>query len=66
MKKQDAIQAFGTPSKLARAIGITPQAVYQWPEELTDIIRDRVIAAAVREGIYGPKGTEVSDGTISV
>ena len=48
MKKTDAIKKFGSATKLARAIGITPQAVVQWPDELTPAIEDRVIAAIVR------------------
>ncbi len=51
MKKQDAIRIFGTGTKLAHAIGISPQAVYQWPEELTAALNDRVIAAAIRENL---------------
>lgn len=31
--KQQAIQAYGgNASALARALGITPSAIYQWPE----------------------------------
>ena len=48
MKKSDAISKFGSATKLARAIGITPQAVIQWPEELSPALEDRVIAAIVR------------------
>ena len=48
MKKTDAISKFGSATKLARAIGITPQAVIQWPEELSPALNDRVIAALVR------------------
>ncbi|WP_081579079.1 Cro/CI family transcriptional regulator [Leptospirillum ferriphilum] len=50
MKKNDAIRAFGSVSELARAIGITPQAISQWPDELTPAMKDRVIAALVRTG----------------
>ncbi len=48
MTKQEAIKLFGTATKLARAIGICPQAVYQWPEVLTPLLNDRVIAAMTR------------------
>ncbi len=51
MKKTDAIRAFGTPKELADAINITRQAIYQWPEELSAAIADRVLAAAFRKGI---------------
>jgi transposase-like protein len=31
--KTEAIEAYGgNASELARALGITPQAIYQWPE----------------------------------
>jgi DNA-binding transcriptional regulator YdaS (Cro superfamily) len=61
MKKKDVIKLFGSLSNLARAIGISPQAVSQWPDELTPAIRDRVIAAAVRigcplTGVQKPEG----------
>jgi hypothetical protein len=32
MKTQNLINIFGTASSLARFLGITPHAVYQWPE----------------------------------
>lgn len=50
MNKQNAINLLGgTPTKAARAIGITSQAVQRWPGELTDKIRDRVEAALARQ-----------------
>lgn len=51
MRKITAIEAFGSASTLARAIGIAPQAVYQWPEHLSPKVADRVVAAALRSGI---------------
>jgi len=30
VKKQDAIQFFGNSVKMAKALGTTPQAIYQW------------------------------------
>ena len=48
MTKQEAIKLFGTATKLARAIGICPQAVYQWPDILTPLLNDRVMAAMMR------------------
>ena len=48
MTKTEAIRMFGTATRLARAIGITPQAVYQWPEVLTPALNDRVMAAMMR------------------
>lgn len=34
MKKETAIKAFGSPAALARALGISPAAVYQWGEDV--------------------------------
>ena len=48
MRKTDAIKIFGSASELARAIGISPQAVYQWPDELSRALEDRVLAATHR------------------
>lgn len=49
MKKSEAIQALGgTVTSAAREVGITPQAVGQWPDELPPAIRDRVQAALYR------------------
>ena len=49
MNKQQAIDMLGgKPSKAAKAIGITPQAVNGWPEELSDRIRDRVELAFIK------------------
>ena len=49
MTKTEAIRMFGTATRLARAIGITPQAVYQWPPVLTRALEDRVLAALARK-----------------
>jgi hypothetical protein len=51
MKKSEAIDLLGgTTSAAAKAIGISPSAVSQWPddEDLSDAIRDRVQAALWR------------------
>jgi transposase-like protein len=49
MLKTDAIEALGgTVAATAREVGITPQAVGQWPDELPPAIRDRVQAALWR------------------
>ena len=50
MKKSDAIALFGTQTNLARALGISPQAVSQWPHLLTQGQIDRIIGAAIRLG----------------
>lgn len=50
MKKHEAIHLLGgTISKAAKAIGIMPQAITQWPEELPGRIADRVIAALAKQ-----------------
>lgn len=51
MKKSEAIQLFGSQSNMARALGITRQAVWQWPEDLSMIRTDWVRGAAMRLGI---------------
>jgi len=49
MLKAQAIALLGgTVSSAAAAIGVTPQAISGWPEELTDALRDRVQAALYR------------------
>ena len=61
MKKQEAISRLGgSVREAANAIGISAQAIYDWPEELTDAISDRVIAAQVRlMGCVPPAPIEV-------
>lgn len=50
MLKTEAIQLLGgTPSAAAEAIGITPQAVSDWPDILSPRISDRVHAAMARQ-----------------
>ncbi|MGE0334453.1 MAG: Cro/CI family transcriptional regulator [Gammaproteobacteria bacterium] len=62
MTKSEAIALFGgTPSDMARALGITPQAVYQWPNELDQERTDRVIGAAVRLGKLPIDSSTVTD-----
>lgn len=51
MDKQKVIDAFDSVSELARILGCTPSAIFQWPDELPRRLQDRVIAAAVRKGI---------------
>jgi DNA-binding transcriptional regulator YdaS (Cro superfamily) len=51
MKKQYAIDLFGSPSKLARALEITPGAVSQWGEVLTFSQECQVIVVALRQGL---------------
>jgi len=50
MLKTEAIKMLGgTPTAAAHAIGITPQAVNDWPDELSARVSDRVYAALARQ-----------------
>jgi len=42
---------FGSTAALARALEVTPQAIYQWPEQLDQRRADQVRGAMVRLGI---------------
>jgi DNA-binding transcriptional regulator YdaS (Cro superfamily) len=49
MDKETAIRLLGGDAKtVAKHIGISPQAVYKWPNPLTRAIADRVEAALAR------------------
>lgn len=50
--KTDAMRALGckNQAELARLIGVQRAAVSKWPEELTDMQRDRVHAVLYRRG----------------
>lgn len=50
MNKQDVIEFFEGRHETANAVGVTPQAVSDWPDLLPRRIADRVIAAIVRKG----------------
>lgn len=51
MRLSDAISLFDDSiPKLAAALEITPQAIYQWPDELDQARADRVRGAAIRLG----------------
>jgi predicted transcriptional regulator len=51
MTKNHAIELFGgSVGSLAKALGVTPQAIYQWPDELPQAQADRVMGAAIRVG----------------
>lgn len=50
MKKIEAIKLLGgSITDAAKEIGVTYQAVHDWPDELSDRIADRVIAALARK-----------------
>lgn len=55
MTKQEAADIFGgVHADLARALDMTRGGISQWPDELTDAQRDRVIGAAIRLGRQVP------------
>lgn len=50
MLKSKAIELLGgTPKDAAQAVGVSPSAISQWPDELPDRIADRVLAALARK-----------------
>jgi len=56
MTKKEAIYLFGDTRaygtlKLSEALGISKQAIYQWPHELSIRLTDEITGAAVRLGI---------------
>ena len=54
MKKTEATRLLGgTTAAAAQAMGITPQAYYQWPDELPPRLQDRVVAAIARKLLPG-------------
>jgi hypothetical protein len=48
MTKEQAISIFGSQPALARALGLTRQAVWMWPAVLSHTQANRVIAAAAQ------------------
>ena len=51
MTKAQAIKLFGHRKELQDALGITRQALDQWPDKLTTKQADWVIGAAIRLGV---------------
>lgn len=50
MKKTKALELLGgTVTAAAALVRLTPSAVSQWPDELTQAIEDRVLAALARK-----------------
>lgn len=55
MNKSQALEMLGgTVASAATAIGITSQAVTQWPDDLPPRIADRVYAALARKSMLKP------------
>jgi len=62
MNKSDAIQLLGgTPASAAKAIGITLQALGQWPDKLSPRLKDRVQAALWRKQIIQRRDLRPND-----
>lgn len=55
MKKETAIRMLGGPKRkvreVAKALDVSPQYVYNWPDELSQPLSDRCVGAAVRLGL---------------
>jgi len=49
MLKSHALELLGGIKDAADAIGVTPAAIYQWPDELPKRLEDRVVAAIARK-----------------
>lgn len=50
MLKTKAIELLGgSAASAAEAVGVSPSAISQWPDELPDRISDRVLAALARK-----------------
>lgn len=54
--RTEAIQLFGTVAEMARALDVTHQAIYAWPEQLKQYHIDRVVGAAIRTGRLPKRG----------
>jgi hypothetical protein len=55
MKKQDVINFFGSVDAVSKAVRSSGSAVSQWPEELTDRLKDRILGACTRLHRKPPK-----------
>lgn len=54
MTKDQAVELFSSVKALADAMGITPAAIYQWPEQLSSRQADEILGAALRIGRITP------------
>lgn len=61
MTKKEAAELFGNYADLARALGITKQAISGWPDDLRQEQVDRVNGAAIRLGKLPKPQTTASD-----
>ena len=51
MKKQQIIDIFGGRLEAMELLGLTPTAVYQWTDPVSQAIADRVAGACLRLGM---------------
>ena len=69
MNKTEAIRLLGgSPTAAAKAIGVKPQAISAWPEDLPPRIADRVQASLWRiaQGIPHPEPVDEVTDTVKV
>lgn len=55
MTKTQAVGLFRTRRALADALGITPSAVSQWPDDLPTRLTDEIVGAALRCRLVSPE-----------
>ena len=51
MTKTEAVKIFGSVRELANALGITPQAIYLWEEDLSERRENEIIGTAFKLGL---------------
>ena len=51
MTKKEAVKIFGSVRELANALGITPQAIYLWDEDLSERRENEIIGTAFKLGL---------------
>ena len=56
MTKTEAIKLFGNVRELAKALGITTQAIYLWDEELGERRENEIIGTAFKLGLLKKRG----------
>lgn len=56
MTKAEAIELFGSPGEVALALGITPAAVSQWPDDRIPELRELQIRALKNLPLPKPRG----------
>lgn len=58
MKKQTAIDLFGSRPAMAEALGCTRQAIWNWPDELKQSQVDQIVGASLRKGLMTMQSVE--------